>query len=93
MRAQKLLTFNLPLLLPIDTVSRAISLMDEYNVAHLPIVVEDQFQGLINEEDLLEHEEKAVLAMITKAEKIDLHTLKAQAGLSNKKWDKTIKGF
>ena len=65
MRAQKLLTFNLPLLLPIDTVSRAISLMDEYNVAHLPIVVEDQFQGLINEADLLEHEETAVLAEVS----------------------------
>jgi lysyl-tRNA synthetase class 2 len=42
---------------------------------------------------LLNEEEKAVLAMITKAEKIDLNTLKAQAGLSNKKWDKTIKGL
>ena len=38
-------------------------------------------------------EEKAVLAIITKAEKIDLNTLKAQSGLSNKKWDKTIKGL
>ena len=65
MRAQKLLTFDLPLLLPIDKVSRAISLMDEYKVAHLPIVVEDQFQGLIKEEDLLEHEDTAVLAEVT----------------------------
>jgi len=64
MRAQKLLTFDLPLLLPIDTVSRAISLMDEYKVAHLPVVVEDQFQGLIKEEDLLEHEDTAVLAEV-----------------------------
>ena len=64
MRAQKLLTFDLPLLLPIDKVSRAISLMDEYKVAHLPIVVEDQFQGLIKEEDLLEHEDTAVLAEV-----------------------------
>jgi lysyl-tRNA synthetase class 2 len=41
----------------------------------------------------LNDEEKAVLAMITKAEKIDLNTLKTQSGLSNKKWDKTIKGL
>lgn len=41
----------------------------------------------------LNEEEKAVLAMITKAEKIDLITLKTQSGLSNKKWDKTIKGL
>jgi lysyl-tRNA synthetase class 2 len=41
----------------------------------------------------LNDEEKAVLAIITKAEKIDLSTLKIQSGLSNKKWDKTIKGL
>ena len=41
----------------------------------------------------LNEEEKAVLALITKAEKIDLTVLKTQSGLSNKKWDKTIKGL
>jgi lysyl-tRNA synthetase class 2 len=41
----------------------------------------------------LNDEEKAVLAIITKAEKIDLNELKLQSGLSNKKWDKTIKGL
>ena len=41
----------------------------------------------------LNEEEKAVLAIITKAEKIDLNVLKGQSGLSNKKWDKTIKGL
>ncbi|KOY52098.1 lysine--tRNA ligase [Polaribacter dokdonensis] len=41
----------------------------------------------------LNDEEKEVLAIITKAEKIELVTLKTQSGLSNKKWDKTIKGL
>jgi len=41
----------------------------------------------------LNEEEKAVLALITKGEKIDLIVLKTQSGLSNKKWDKTIKGL
>ena len=41
----------------------------------------------------LNDEEKAVLAVITKATKIDLNELKNQSGLSNKKWDKTIKGL
>ena len=41
----------------------------------------------------LNEEEKTVLALITKAEKIDLTVLKTQSGLSNKKWDKTIKGL
>ncbi len=37
--------------------------------------------------------EVAVMAILTKAEKIELSGLKAQSGLSNKKWDKTIKGL
>jgi lysyl-tRNA synthetase class 2 len=41
----------------------------------------------------LNDDEKAVLAIIEKAEKIDLNSLKVQSGLSNKKWDKTIKGL
>ena len=41
----------------------------------------------------LNDEEKSVLAIITKAEKIELVGLKKQSGLSNKKWDKTIKGL
>ncbi|QTE22156.1 lysine--tRNA ligase [Polaribacter cellanae] len=38
-------------------------------------------------------EEKDLLAIITKSEKIELVDLKTQSGLSNKKWDKTIKGL
>jgi len=39
----------------------------------------------------LNDDEKVVMKMIQKAEKIDLNELKVQSGLSNKKWDKTIK--
>ena len=41
----------------------------------------------------LNDEEKTLLALIEKVEKIDLTELKSQSGLSNKKWDKTIKGL
>ena len=41
----------------------------------------------------LNEDEKAVLELLQKAEKIDLGELKTQSGLSNKKWDKTIKGL
>jgi len=41
----------------------------------------------------LNDEEKVVLAIIQKEEKIDLNELKEQSALSNKKWDKTIKGL
>ncbi len=36
-------------------------------------------------------EAKVVLGLLKKSNKIELNTLKAQSGLSNKKWDKTIK--
>jgi len=41
----------------------------------------------------LNDEEKAVLNLLQKVEKIELAELKTQSGLSNKKWDKTIKGL
>ena len=41
----------------------------------------------------LNDEEKSVLNLIEKAGKIELNDLKAQSALSNKKWDKTIKGL
>lgn len=41
----------------------------------------------------LTDEEKAVLAILKSNSPIDLNELKSQSGLSNKKWDKTIKGF
>jgi lysyl-tRNA synthetase class 2 len=41
----------------------------------------------------LNEEEKAVFEILKKAEQMDLNELKSQSGLSNKKWDKTIKGL
>ncbi|PCH78027.1 MAG: lysine--tRNA ligase [Flavobacteriaceae bacterium] len=41
----------------------------------------------------LNDDEKMVLAIVQKAEKIALDDLKTESGLSNKKWDKTIKGL
>ena len=41
----------------------------------------------------LNDEEKAVYEILKKVEKIALADLKSQSGLSNKKWDKTIKGL
>ncbi|MFT4757694.1 MAG: lysyl-tRNA synthetase class 2 [Ulvibacter sp.] len=41
----------------------------------------------------LSDEEKAVFAILKSNAPIELNTLKEQSGLSNKKWDKTIKGL
>ena len=41
----------------------------------------------------MSEEEKAVLALLKTISPIELNALKEQSGLSNKKWDKTIKGL
>ncbi|AGC77345.1 lysyl-tRNA synthetase class II [Nonlabens dokdonensis] len=41
----------------------------------------------------LNDEEQLVFDLLKKEEKMDLNVLKEQAGLSNKKWDKSIKGL
>ncbi len=41
----------------------------------------------------LTDEEKAVVSILKSASPIDLNELKSKSGLSNKKWDKTIKGL
>jgi len=41
----------------------------------------------------LTDEEKIVLGILKNQSPIDLIELKIQSGLSNKKWDKTIKGL
>jgi lysyl-tRNA synthetase class 2 len=41
----------------------------------------------------LSEDEKAVLELLKETSPVDLNALKEQSGLSNKKWDKTIKGL
>jgi lysyl-tRNA synthetase class 2 len=41
----------------------------------------------------MSEDEKAVFNILKGASPIALNTLKEQSGLSNKKWDKTIKGL
>ena len=41
--------------------------------------------------EAVSEEAKAVFELLKKAEKLTLNDLKVQSGLSNKKWDKTIK--
>ena len=41
----------------------------------------------------LTEDEKVVLTLLKANSPVDLNTLKEQTGLSNKKWDKAIKGL
>jgi acetoin utilization protein AcuB len=53
MKAIELISRNISSLKTSDTGSRALRLMNEYHVSHLPIVNENQLLGLISEEDIL----------------------------------------
>lgn len=41
-----------------DTVAKALHIINEYRVSHLPVVTEDKYLGMISEDDLLDTENK-----------------------------------
>ncbi|RZJ83018.1 MAG: CBS domain-containing protein, partial [Chryseobacterium sp.] len=53
----ELINNNIPRLQLIDTVSKALRLINDFRVSHLPVVSEDTFLGLISEDDLLDAED------------------------------------
>src|SRR5438046_1242042 len=53
MKSIDLISKNIPSLLPSDTGSFAIRLMNEFHVSHLPVVQNHRLLGLISEEDIL----------------------------------------
>ena len=57
MLTESLINNNIPRLKPQDTVGKALQLISDFKVTHLPVVAENKFLGLISEEDLLDIEE------------------------------------
>lgn len=53
----ELINNNIPRLKLKDSVSRALQLINDFRVTHLPVVKDEKFLGLISEEDLLDQEE------------------------------------
>jgi len=58
MIAKELINNNLPQLQLTDTVSKALQLMSDFKITHLPVVSEEKYLGLISEDDLLDEENK-----------------------------------
>lgn len=54
MLTANLINNNIPRLQPQDSVSKALQLISDFKVTHLPVVLENKFLGLISEEDLLD---------------------------------------
>ena len=58
MLAYELINNIIPQLKLSDTVSKALQLMSDFKITHLPVVSEEVFLGLISEDDLLDKENK-----------------------------------
>ncbi len=54
MQANELLNDLIPSLRTSDSAARALALMNDFKISHLPIVNETQFLGLISEDELIE---------------------------------------
>lgn len=64
MLTANLINNNIPRLQPQDSVKKALQLISDFKVTHLPVVSENKFLGLISEEDLLDAEEKATIEFL-----------------------------
>lgn len=58
MLARELISKVVPPLRPNDEVARALAWMDEFKVSHLPVVDENEFLGLISEDNILDGEKR-----------------------------------
>lgn len=56
MSVQKILTYEVPTILPSDTGDTALRLMEENSIKHIPVVADNQYLALIKEEDMLDWE-------------------------------------
>ncbi len=83
MLTAELINNNIPQLQLQDTVGKALGLINDFRVTHLPVVAEDKFLGIISEDDLLDAEdEKHTIEMLQDtfvhaAVKEDAHFLNA----------------
>ncbi len=60
-----LINNNIPRLKLQDTVRKALQLIDDFRITHLPVVSDDKYLGLISEEDLLDvGEDKVTLEFL-----------------------------
>lgn len=59
MLTRDLISNSIPYLHKEDSVFRALQLMNDYHVAHLPVVEDESYLGIISEEQLLQNDDEA----------------------------------
>lgn len=67
MLASQLINSSFPSVNLLDKLAFALQLMDEYDVLHLPVLSEEKFAGIISKDDLLDGNEKSLLATVEAA--------------------------
>lgn len=90
MLTRELISNSIPYLRKGDKVYQALQLMNDYHVAHLPIVEEEKYLGIISEEQLLHSDDENMLEQLAISEggtsvQASDHFLKAiQVAVQNK---------
>jgi CBS domain-containing protein len=64
MLASQIIESGFPHLSMFDKVVFALDLMEDYDVLHLPVIVEEKFAGIISKDDLMDSDETAMLASL-----------------------------
>ncbi len=57
MLVQELISTVVPVLLPQDTGAKALRLMNEFHLTHLPLVVDNKYVYLVEEDQVLDWED------------------------------------
>ena len=90
MLTRELISNSIPYLHKSDKVYHALQLMNDYHVAHLPIVEEEKYLGIISEEQLLHSDDDNLLEQLPVSDggtsvQANEHFLKAiQVAVQNK---------
>lgn len=71
----ELINSNIPRLQLQDTVSKALQLIADFRLTHLPVVADNKFLGLLSEEDLLDAEEEKMPIELMQENFIDAFVL------------------
>ncbi|RFM30479.1 CBS domain-containing protein [Deminuibacter soli] len=64
MLASQLVVTNYPSVSPVDKVALALQLMDDYDIAHLAVVSDLKYMGLVAKSDLLDADDNNTIAML-----------------------------
>lgn len=65
MLTAELINHNIPQLILQDSIGKALQLIHDFKISHLPVVSEEKYLGLISEEDLLDAEDpKATIEVL-----------------------------